>query len=309
MLEGVANKRLEQAVDQAIEQGRKYVGQGEVATYIPELGRADSKALGATLARPGGWTYSAGDCDQPFTLQSVSKVFALLLALDHFGPKEVFERVGMEPTGDPFNSLLKLELLEPSKPLNPMINAGALAVCGLLVEGWGDEAFDRLAFFVRQAAKNPAIDIDSSVYHSERLTADRNRALAYFLKDAGAIRVDVEKVLDIYFRQCSLQVTCADLAQLGLFLAVRDTSLGGKIENFRTVNAFLVTCGMYNASGEFAVRVGLPAKSGVSGAVLALVPDELGIGVYGPALESRGNSVGGVEFLVALSRELNLSIF
>lgn len=297
-------------LEMALAAGRRHVGKGRVAEYIPELARVDPGALGVAVA-DGAQVITAGECDRPFTLQSVSKVFSLLLALELIGEKPVFERVGMEPTGDPFNSILKLELLEPAKPLNPMINAGALAVCSLLVEECGDEALGRLLDLVRLAAGNDQIGFDERVYRSEAATGDRNRALAYFLKDVGAMRADVEHVLELYFRQCSIAVNCSDVARMGLFLARkgRGGERWGRPESMRIVNTFLVTCGMYNASGEFAIRVGVPAKSGVSGAILALVPGKLGIGVFGPALDDRGNSVGGVALLEALSKELDLSIF
>lgn len=302
---------LEDALEEAVAEGRRHIGRGRVATYIPQLARANPLDLGACIASPFGLA-AAGDWDRSFTLQSVSKVFSLLVALETLGPGPVFSRVGMEPTGDAFNSILKLELLEPAKPLNPMINAGALAVSSLLVEELGEAAFPLLLGRVREAASNYLIGVDEETFAGERATGNRNRALAYFLKDVGAIRTEVEWALDFYFRQCSIRVSCVDLASMALFLAC-----GGSVgaarpvdpEHARIVNAFLVTCGMYNASGEFAVRAGIGAKSGVSGAILAVVPGRLGIGCFGPALEERGNSVGGVELLVTLSRRLGLSIF
>jgi len=191
-----------------------------------------------------------------------------------------------------------------------MINAGAVAVCGLLVEQLGPGSFGELVELVRAAAQSGSVDVDEEVYLAEKETGHRNRALAYFLKDLGVLRAGVEETLDYYFRQCALRVTCVDLARMGLFLAAPPGSPAPVCrELIRMVNAFMVTCGMYNGSGEFAVRAGIPAKSGVSGAVMAVVPGRLGVGVYGPALESRGNSVGGVELLVALSRRLDWSVF
>lgn len=302
--------RLRSALEQALAEGRRHVNRGKVAAYIPPLARADPDALGAAIALPGGEVVAAGDCRHPFTLQSVSKVFSLLLALERLGPGAVFSRVGMEPTGDPFNSVLRLELAESPRPLNPMINAGAVAVCGLLVEQLGPGSFGELVELVRAAAQSGSVDVDEEVYLAEKETGHRNRALAYFLKDLGVLRAGVEETLDYYFRQCALRVTCVDLARMGLFLAAPPGSPAPVCrELIRMVNAFMVTCGMYNGSGEFAVRAGIPAKSGVSGAVMAVVPGRLGVGVYGPALESRGNSVGGVELLVALSRRLDWSVF
>lgn len=303
---------LKAALNEALEAGRAATGRGKVVSYIPELAHADPTRLGAVIALPTGERILAGDVDPPFTLQSVAKALSLTLALALFGEEAVFERVGMEPTGDPFNTLISMEKAEP-KPLNPMINAGAIAVCSLLAEELGHkEAWERIFKTARDLCHPEPVRLDEKTLASERGAAHRNRALAHLLKELNLLRCDPEEALELYLSLCSLEVSCAGLARMALFYAhpaALSKAAGVPVDVVRTVNTFLVTCGMYNASGEFAIRVGIPAKSGVSGAIMAIVPGSMGIGVIGPALDERGNSVGGIELLAALSRRLNLSIF
>ncbi len=297
-----------------IEQCFSYTRKGEVAFYIPALKSAPTGILGITICDIENKIIKAGDSDYKFTLQSISKVLTLLLALKDHGSDNVFRRVGMEPTGDPFNSIVKLETLKPTKPLNPMINAGAIAICDLVNGKNPEEKFNRIKNFIRKLANNIEIDIDNKIYQSEKDTGNRNKALAYFLKDAGVIRGDVEETLDIYYKQCALKVSCSDLSSIGAFLA----NAGKKPEDgeqlilpeyCKIANAFMVTCGLYDGSGEFAIKVGIPAKSGVSGGILASVPAKLGIGVIGPELDNKGNSIAGIELLKRISKNWKLSIF
>ncbi|MGF7185665.1 glutaminase [Desulfitispora alkaliphila] len=304
---------LHDVLNRAIENNRKWCSKGNVATYIPELSKANPCALGVSLCTWDGKIITAGDCDTPFTLQSISKICSLILALQDNGREKVFSKVGMEPTGDPFNSIVKLETLEPSPPLNPMINAGAIAVTSLIKGSDVDERLERLLTLIRAMADNNQIDVDWEVYTSERETGNRNRAMAYFLKDIGIIDGQVEEALDLYFKQCAIKITCQDLARMGLTLATQGIGPCGEIiidpAIAKLAKTFMVTCGMYNASGEFAIRVGIPAKSGVSGSILAAVPHRMGIGVIGPSLDKKGNSIAGVHLLEELSREMKLSIF
>jgi len=289
---------------------RHYAAQGEVASYIPELRKTDPTLAGCALITPQA-LYEAGDTRYPFTLQSISKVFSLLVALEQRGVETVFAKVGSEPTGDSFNSIVKLETSE-QKPLNPMINAGAIAVCSLIP---GDSVEERLGLVLKLLEKilDRPVGIDEHVYHSEQETGHRNRALAHFLKDIDCLEGDVDEVLDLYFRQCSILVDCTDLARLGMFLAQKGVTAQGEQlispHLIRLVTTFMVTCGMYNASGEFAIQVGIPAKSGVSGGILAAVPGRFGVAAFGPALDKKGNSVVGVRMLRHLSQALDLSIF
>lgn len=303
---------MQKTLQRYIEKNRAIAAQGEVADYIPELRKASVNTLGATVATADGDVVSAGDCSTQLTMQSVSKVMTLILALMDLGEEAVFSRVGMEPTGDPFNSIYKLEVRREAKPLNPMINAGAIAVSSMIVGKSVEDRLERIMDLVRVMSGNPDISYSREVYESEAAYGDRNRALAYFLKEHGMIE-DVEEVLDLYFRQCAIVVTCEDLAKIGLCLAQFGKNAEGRQvvppDIARLVKTFMVTCGMYDESGEFAIRVGIPAKSGVSGAIMASVPNRMGIGVVGPALNKRGNSIAGVKLLEDIAREWELSIF
>ncbi|MGI6081723.1 MAG: glutaminase A [Limnochordia bacterium] len=297
------------ALEEAWRRAQTVLDLGRVATYIPELAKADPSRLGVVVYSGSATRAAVGDTATPFTLQSVAKVIALTLALWRLGPEPVLDRVGMEPTGEPFNSLAKLESTGESGPLNPMINSGAIAVCGLLVENMGyAAAWRELTYLAGRMCAPGFFGINEAVYRSEEATAHRNRAMAHLLRDLDILRVSAEETVDLYIRLCALEVNCDGLAHMGLVFA-RLVPLGISDHILRIVNAFLVTCGMYDRSGEFAVRVGIPAKSGVSGAIMACVPGRMGIGLVGPALESKGNSVGGLALLGHLSAGLGLSMF
>jgi glutaminase len=308
---------LAAAVTEAYRHAAKLAVQGEVVSYIPALANADPDRLGVSLVTKDGQHVSCGDTGTPFTLQSVVKIVPLTLALSLFGPERVFERVGMEPTGDPYNSLVKLETARDAKPLNPLINAGAISVCGLLLEELGTDAGMQLCLDAVTAMCHPGqVRLNDGVYRSELVTAHRNRALAHLLCELGVLRVPAEEAVQFYLQLCALEMDCPSLANMALFFAHSQTApvplargIVVSTQTIRIVNTFLVTCGMYDASGEFAIRVGLPAKSGVSGAIMALVPGYLGIGVIGPALDNKGNSVKGCALLAHLSQALDLSMF
>ncbi|WP_195573336.1 glutaminase A [Paenibacillus sp. 1001270B_150601_E10] len=305
---------VQQVLPKWLEESRKEAIQGKVATYIPGLAAAPQHTLGISITGFNGECVHTGDCDFRFTLQSISKVFSFMLALMDVGEQRVFEKVGMEPTGDDFNSILKLELVDPGKPFNPFINAGAIMIASLIDGATPSEKNERLLAFIRKLADDDTLIWNDSVYQSERETAHRNRSLAYYLKDNGVLLDDVEETLEVYFRQCAIEVNCRHLAQIGMILANhgKHPATGEQLIPRRFVQitkTFMVTCGMYNESGEFAIQVGLPAKSGVSGGILALIPGQAGIGVIGPALEEKGNSVAGVHLLKTLSSNFDLSIF
>lgn len=301
-------------LDDAVEYGRKFAKQGKPAAYIPELSKIDPSLLGVAIVLSNGEGWSSGDYNRNFTIQSISKVAALMLAVMDRGEDYVFGKVGMEPTGDPFNSIIKLETMRTAKPYNPMINAGAIAVDSMIVGRDTEDKLNRLIGFIRRLCHNDSIWYDESVYSSESATGFRNRALANFMKDAGIVEGEVEEVLDLYFKQCSVKVNAMDIAMMGAVLAGDGLSpvTGERLipRNIaRLVKTFMVTCGMYDASGEFAVRVGLPAKSGVGGGIMATVPGKMGIGVFGPGLDEKGNSAGGIKVLEYISNKLDLSIF
>jgi glutaminase len=309
-------EQLRKELPRWVEASRSIAKEGRVAAYIPELAKAPAEALGVAVIGPNGEMVSAGEIGLRFTMQSISKVFTLLLAFMDNGEEGVFAKVGMEPTGDDFNSMLKLELVEPGKPFNPLINAGAIAVASLIHGGTSSEKTERILRFFGEAAGGERLAYNEAVCRSESATAHRNRSLAYFLKDNEVLgeEIDVEDVLDVYFKQCAVEVTCEQLARMALLLAFGGTNpLTGKEliprRYVQIAKTFMITCGMYNASGEFAIRAGIPAKSGVSGGILALVPGRFGIGVVGPALGSKGNSTGGVHLLETMSSAFDWSIF
>lgn len=296
-----------------VEEAKQYARYGKVADYIPALGKADPNELSIAVYTPDGKVASAGDVTVKVTLQSISKIITLALVLIDRGEDEVFRKVGMEPTDYPFHSIAKLEE-KPAKPLNPMINAGALVVTSMIQGGSVSERLERLLAFVRRLAGNERISYSDEVARSEFETAFLNRSLCYFLKQHRIIDEDVEELMDLYTKQCAIEMTCIDLARIGLVFALdgRDPHSGEPImplDVARICKTFMVTCGMYNASGEFAIKVGIPAKSGVSGGILAAVPGRCGIGIFGPALDDKGNSVTGVKLLERLSKTYSLSIF
>ncbi|WP_045523300.1 glutaminase A [Neobacillus niacini] len=299
---------------QLVEEAKRYTKDGKVADYIPELGNANPDDLSIAINYPDGRCISAGDIDKNITLQSISKVITLALVLMERGFRYVFERVGMEPTGDPFNSIAKLETMAPAKPLNPMINAGALVVTHMLKGDSVEDRFNRLLGFIRELAGGPSVGFSEKVARSEFESAHLNRALCYFLKQHNIITEDVEILLDLYTKQCAVEMNCLDLARIGMIFAMDGVDpLNGKRimpeDVARICKTFMVTCGMYNASGEFAIKIGIPAKSGVSGGIMGAVPGKFGIGIFGPALDEKGNSVAGLKLLELLSKNYRLSMF
>lgn len=305
---------MQNLLTDAINYALPFAYEGKPAKYIPELSKMDPKHLGVAIVTMEGEVFCSGDSKVPFTMQSTSKVAALMLAIMDRGEQFVFGKVGMEPTGDPFNSIIKLETMKTAKPLNPMINAGAIAVDSLILGDSVEDKLERLIGFVRKLCHNDKIGFNQDVYKSENATGYRNRALANFMKDADIIEGEVENVLELYFKQCAIEVNAMDLAMMGAVLAGDGKSpVTGELlipkGVTRLVKTFMVTCGMYDASGEFAVRVGLPSKSGVGGGIVSAVPGKMGIGVFGPALDSKGNSAGGIKVLEYISSKLDLSIF
>ncbi|GGI17189.1 glutaminase 1 [Gottfriedia solisilvae] len=297
-----------------IEDAKEFIPYGKVANYIPALAKANKKDLAVAVFLPDGRHFEAGNTTTRFTLQSISKVISLALVLMDRGEDYVFERVGMEPTGDPFNSIAKLEVRSAGKPLNPMINAGALAVTSMIKGHSVKDRFNRLLDFMRVLTGNKELSYSKEVAISEFETAHLNRSLSYFMKEHGIITEDVELLLDLYTRQCAIEVNCVELARIGLIFALDGYDPVSKTQIMpekiaKICNTFMVTCGMYNASGAFAIKVGIPAKSGVSGGVMGAVPRRFGIGVYGPSLDEIGNSIAGIKLLELLAQKYNLSIF
>ncbi|KQV21240.1 MULTISPECIES: glutaminase [unclassified Kitasatospora] len=283
---------------------------GRPADYIPALAAVDPTAFGMAIATVDGDVYGAGDWDTPFSVQSVSKLFTLALALAE-GGDELWKRVGREPSGNPFNSLVQLET-EHGIPRNPFINAGALVVTDRLLELTGD-AVGAVRDFLRAEAGNDRIEVDDAVASSEARHGHRNAALAHFIASYGNLRNPVDSVLAHYYAHCAIATSCRDLALVGRFLASHGVRADGSRlltrSEAKRVNAVLLTCGTYDAAGEFAFRVGLPGKSGVGGGILAVLPGRGAVCVWSPGLDQAGNSVLGVAALDALTTATGWSVF
>lgn len=280
---------------------------GEVASYIPELGKANPDHFGIAVATTDGHVYEAGDTQVPFTIQSVSKAMVFALALDLLGAERVEAAIGVEPSGEAFNSI---RLRADNKPFNAMVNAGAIACSGLIAESAGDEAFELIRTALGRFAGRD-LGVDEAVFESERSTGDRNRAIAYLLRTYGGVVGDVDRLLDVYFRQCSVLVTARDLAVMGATFAnhgvnpLTGDTVSSNYAVARTL-AVMSSSGMYDFAGEWIYRVGVPAKSGVGGGILAALPSQLGLGTFSPRLDMHGNSVRGIRTCEAISEAFDL---
>ncbi len=289
----------------AVTHARQFLPQGKVADYIPELAKADASHLGICVVDPAGQLFSSGDYEVPFTMQSIGKVFSLLMALEVFGQEKVFAKVGMEPSGAPFSELTTLGEFS-QKPSNPFINAGAIVLTSLLAS---EVHFDDFLAFTRKLCQNPALAVNERVYASETLHSDRNHSITWELKRLKLLSSDVASALDFYTKLCSVELDAADLARFGHLLAMHGVSPSGerllREDHVTMCLSLMFTCGLYDGSGAFAVQTGLPAKSGVGGGIVAVIPGKMGIGCFGPALDKNGNSIGGIHLLDHLSRALH----
>lgn len=284
------------------------VDDGDVATYIPELGKADPNWFGISVATVDGRVYEVGDTRQAFTIQSISKPFTYGLALEDRGLSGVLAKVGAEPSGEAFNSI-RLEP-ETGRPYNPMVNAGAIAAAAMIAGRSSEDKFERLRT-VYSLHAGRALELDETVYQSEVETGHRNRAISHLLRNFDILESDPDPLLDLYFRQCSIAVDCRDLSVMAACLANGGVNpLTGeralRQEYVQNVLSVMTTCGMYDYAGEWVYWVGMPAKSGVAGGVLAVLPGQLGVGVFSPRLDARGNSVRGVAVCKAFSRDFRL---
>lgn len=304
---------VQRLLDDIVKRAAVAPSRGEVADYIPELAHADAGQFGIAVAMIDGSIFQAGDCLTPFSIQSVSKVFALTLALGKVGDS-LWQRVGREPSGSAFNSIVLLEN-EHGIPRNPFINAGAIVVTDVISAGHAPrEAIGEILHFVRFLAGDETIVMDADVAASEARTANRNLALAHYMKAFGNLHNAVDKTLGVYFHHCALAMTCRQLASAGRFLANggRHPTTGLRIispERARRINALMLTCGHYDGSGDFAYRVGLPAKSGVGGGILAIVPGIASVAVWSPGLNEYGNSLLGTWALEAVAERMGWSVF
>ncbi|MEZ9516947.1 glutaminase B [Vibrio splendidus] len=295
-----------------LDEVRPLIGQGKVADYIPALARVSNQKLAIAVYTNEGEVIQAGDADEAFSVQSMSKALSLTLAMVLYKPEEIWQRVGKEPSGQAFNSMIQLEM-EHGIPRNPFINAGAIVVADLLQSRLSAPRH-RLLEFVRQLSGDTHIVYDKVVAASEMMHSDRNAAIAYLMRSFGNFENDVIPVLNNYFHACALKMTCVDLAKTFSYLANKGVSVQTKKEiitpvQTKQLNALLATCGLYDGAGEFAYRVGMPGKSGVGGGIIAIVPGEMTIAVWSPELDASGNSLAGTQALELLSERIGRSIF
>ena len=308
---------MKELLEKIVDDNRKYIKDGAVATYIPALGKVNPNLLGLSLAdiRCDGYhEYSVGDSDVRFAIESTSKVISLALAILDNGLEYVFSKVGTEPTHFAFNSILNMQIRDSKKPTNPFINAGAITVTSLIKGKNSEEKIKRILDFMRKITNDDNINVNKEIYLSEKKTGNINRSLAYYMESHNMIEGDVEDILDAYFMQCSIEVNTLDLARIGVVLANKGVMPwnGERIipmEVCTIIKSLMTTCGLYDESGEFAVHIGIPAKSGVGGGILGSVPNKMGIGIFGPSIDKQGNSTAGVKILQDLSKELVLDIF
>ena len=297
-------------IENSIEKSLVYANEGEVATYIPELANVNPKDFALSIVTVNGDEYKFGDYNKVFSIQSISKVISLIMALNDNSIDEVFEKVGTEPTKYKFNSLIPID----DMAANPFINAGAITASSLIKGKDLDEKFNRVISKIKKLSNSNNITFLEEVYKSEMETTDINRSIAYYLRSKKIFSLDAEEVLDLYIRNCSIGMNSTELAHIGALLANggKDLATNAEIiskDSVKIVLAQMTSCGMYEESGRFLLEVGIPSKSGVSGAILGVVPGKCGICVYSPRLDKSGNSVVGKKLLKILSNDLDLNIF
>ena len=298
-------------IEDVYEKVKPWENEGQVAQYIPELSNVAPHHFGVHLSTLDGGDVGIGDHRTKFSIQSIAKVLSLTLAYNLRGDK-LWKRVGVEPSGTPFNSLVQLEH-DRGIPRNPMINAGAIVVCDILVSHFRDPKAELLAF-VRAVAQQPEITFNRSVAQSEKSVGYRNTALINLMKAFGNIENDIEQVLDLYFCMCSIEMTCRELSRAFLFLANDGVDPITQqrvltLSRSKRINAIMLSCGFYDEAGEFSFRVGLPGKSGVGGGIVAVHPEHLSIAVWSPRLNSKGNSYRGMKYLEQFTTQTGLSVF
>ncbi|MEI3789128.1 MULTISPECIES: glutaminase A [unclassified Chryseobacterium] len=300
----------EKTLNSILEKNRNYYTEGKVADYIPELGKMDARAIAFSVVGKNGKIFNTGDVHKKFSMQSISKIIALMIAVNEKGEANVFDKMGYFGTDKPFNHFSNLETM--GKPLNPMMNAGAILTTSL-ISGEGEKPFLKILDLVRYITKNNTIDYNTSVYESEKSTGHRNRGMFYLMKNNGLISGN-EDQLDNYFKQCSIELTAEDLAKIGYFFANECVRFDGdtkykNAEMSKLIQSQMLIAGMYEFSGEYARTVGVPSKSGVGGGIAVSVPGKMGIGVFSPALDQHGNSSAGYHMILDLVKQYDLSLF
>ena len=289
-----------------------FLNEGKLANYIPALANVDDKKFAMSIQLFDGTSYHIGDSNLKFSIQSISKVFTFTLALNHYG-KDLYKRVGHEPSGNPFNSLVQLEY-ENGIPRNPFINAGAIVTADSLVSIYKKNTFDTILDFIKKTSNDETISYDEEIFESELANGFRNFALINMIKSFNNINNNIDEVIDTYFKQCSIMMNCSQLAKSMLFLANHGINplTNEQIiteSKAKRINSLMLTCGHYDASGDFAYKVGLPGKSGVGGGIVAVVPKKMTICVYSPKLNLQGNSLVGTIALELFTTKTGLSIF
>lgn len=303
-------KIIEEMIQKAIENSDQFKEMGEVATYIPELANVNADNYGVALVKTNGEKVLKGDKDIKFSIQSISKVIDLIMAIEDFGFAKVFNKVGTEPTEYKFNSIIPIK----DKAANPLINAGAITTCALIKGDSVEEKFNRVLDKVKKLSGSEDVVFLENVYHSEMQTTDINRSISYYLKSRDIIEGNAEEILDLYVRNCSIGVNIEQLANIAAVLANGGMSLDGKEQLIskdavKVTLALMTACGMYEESGRYLVEVGFPSKSGVSGAIIAIIPGKCGVCTYSPRLDGSGNSIRGKLILEEISKTLDLNIF
>jgi glutaminase len=297
-------------INDIVNETKRQKDKGKVASYIPELSNIDPNKFGICILDTNGIEYSAGDSNEQFSIQSISKVMSLSMAFSMIG-EGLWKRVGVEPSGDPFNHLSLLEM-ENGIPRNPLINAGAIVISDILISNLKNPKSDFLKY-VQGIANDSSISYDEKVAASEKRTGFRNYAAAYLIKSFGNLKNDVETVLDFYFHACSIRMSCKQLVKVFYIFMNRGNCLQNnnylKLPQVKRINAIMLTCGFYDEAGEFAFEVGLPGKSGVGGGIVALLPNKFCVSTWSPGLNRKGNSKLGMLALEKLTTDTGLSIF
>lgn len=304
--------KMKRTIEELLDRKLEVTNKGRLADYLPALNIIENKNdLGISIIDSNDNIISAGDYNKNFTIQSISKVLTLMLAIKDKGIDYVFSKVGYEGSDDPFNAFTKLDLAMDSKPANPMINSGALVITSL-IDGQGEERFQRILDFTQAIAQNPKLGLNEEIYLSELRTNHRNKSIAYLLKSKNLIQGEINEIMDTYCKQCSIEVNTLDLARIGQYISLGcHDLLKEKSDNrrlTRIIKGILLGCGMYDYSTEYSINVGIPSKSGVGGGIMGVLAKG-GVGVYGPSLDEYGNSLGGIELLKDLSQEFQYNIF
>lgn len=303
-------KKIKVLMEEAVSNSEYLKNEGSLATYIPELAKVRADNYGVCLVKTNGDIVTSGDSEIKFSIQSISKVIDLIMALEDVGEEKVFSKVGTEPTEYKFNSIRPIK----EKAANPLINAGAITTCSLIKGSNVDEKFNRVIDKLKKLSNSDDVVFLEEIYHSEMKTTDINRSIAYYLKSIGIIEDDAEGILDLYIRNCAIGLNIKELAHIAAVLANGGKSLDGKDvlidkEVVKTTLALMAACGMYEESGKYLIDVGFPSKSGVGGAIIGIIPGKCGICTYSPRLDSSGNSVRGKKILSEMSKSLDLNIF